>query len=461
MKTKRPKTEDREPATLQGGGIVAAKVRCGLMEDPGGPDEILTAENTRDVIREHYEDAAAQILQRWQSRGRDHREKLTKWKGGPCPVDLLNNSILTVWEYPGALGEIGLHYPPLRKRATVEDAAARVKSATDETDFAGQVEAETNRRLPVIEAHEVIERGLRSAGVILSRAAADVADVSPAAIEAGLTALRRAYEPNPTGYGTASGVEYPSVNSPLWPDCMTGRDWQKLGEPLRGDLVRLRDSLVALNHTTGKAAGKTAPDKVTAPAPSNAFTRDGEIWNIRYEGRDLPTVRHRKGMTYIAALLKSKGMPISAQDLSDMENGLPAEGVSRNGDSSAALAEEVGTGGGKQAVYDARAIADMRTELEAITARLGDGDLSDLQRDKLEDDREGIEKTLKHARIEKGGLSFEGKESKQPRQAVAGCIDTAIKAIEETTGNAELSLHLRNAIDKGNDCRYTGGLKWA
>jgi len=254
MKTKRPKTEDREPATLQGGGIVAAKIRCILMEDPGGPDEILTADNTRDVIREHYEDAAAQILQCWQSRGRDHREKLTKWKGGPCPRDMLTDALLTVWEYPGALGEIGLHYPPLRKRATVEDAAARVKSATDETDFAGQVEAEMNRRLPVIEAHGVIERGLRSAGVILSRAAADVADVSPAAIAAGLTALRRAYEPNPTGYGTASGVAYPSDNFPLWPDCMTGRDWQKLGEPFRGDLVRLRDSLVALNHTTGKTA---------------------------------------------------------------------------------------------------------------------------------------------------------------------------------------------------------------
>jgi hypothetical protein len=254
MKTKRPKTEDREPATLQGGGIVAAKIRCILMEDPGGPDEILTADNTRDVIREHYEDAAAQILQCWQSRGRDHREKLTKWKGGPCPRDMLTDALLTVWEYPGALGEIGLHYPPLRKRATVEDAAARVKSATDETDFAGQVEAEMNRRLPVIEAHGVIERGLRSAGVILSRAAADVADVSPAAIAAGLTALRRAYEPNPTGYGTASGVAYPSDNFPLWPDCMTGRDWQKLGEPFRSDLVRLRDSLVALNHATGRAA---------------------------------------------------------------------------------------------------------------------------------------------------------------------------------------------------------------
>jgi hypothetical protein len=87
-------------------------------------------------------------------------------------------------------------------------------------------------------------------------------------------------------------VAYPSDNFPLWPDCMTGRDWQKLGEPFRGDLVRLRDSLVALNHATGKVAGKSAqtedrPDRAPIATPSDQL--EAEI--LRILNRDMNNTR--------------------------------------------------------------------------------------------------------------------------------------------------------------------------
>lgn len=261
------KNENEPKADLQGGAIVAAKVRCELAVDPAQPGP-LTRDNTRDVIREHHEGEARAILQQWRSRNGDMRDGFRAWTeaGGPCPVNLMNAALLTVWEYPRALGEIGMHFRGLRTRATLEDAAARIGGTTVEADIARSIEANMTRALPVAEAASVVESALRTAGVILSRAAADIEGVTPAAIENGLMALRRTYEAAPDRDGTESGVAFPSVNSPLWPDCMTARDWDRQGEPGKTDLLRLRDALVALNHSTGKTPDKAAPETTNGTA---------------------------------------------------------------------------------------------------------------------------------------------------------------------------------------------------
>ncbi len=214
-----------EPARLHGGGITAAKLRCELQADPVDKSEALTRDNTRDVIIADYEDAARQWVEPLRKDARKLWDGRKQWAeaGGPCPADLLTSAIVSVQCYPGHMGGLGMDYAPAREAQSVRQCLAALDSV------------------------------MRCARVILSAAASD-SDMDPAAIESGIVALRKAYEPQPNMNGTTSGIAYPrDVNAGPWPECM---DWRQVPAHMEADLRRLADSLVRLNHSTGKTAAK-------------------------------------------------------------------------------------------------------------------------------------------------------------------------------------------------------------
>ena len=80
--------------------------------------------------------------------------------------------------------------------------------------------------------------------------------------------------------------------------------------------------------------------------PQYVLRRNGDVWNIVFEGHELPPVRHLAGMTYIAELIKAKGMPISAADLYRIEHPPTGEALDAAHKDKDEIAMAYGTGGG-------------------------------------------------------------------------------------------------------------------
>jgi hypothetical protein len=186
------------------------------------PDAILLTREqfTGDPIA----DGAAEDAAHWLPVLRDEAEALeAAWRaccesGGAVDSDTLNKALVCVMAYPSHLAEIGMQHAPARTR---RDVAL---------------------------AYDVTERRLRRALVILSRVATERGH-DPAPVEAGGWALREAYKPDPTGNGTATGIDYPRD---LWPEAMTGAEWERLPDEVRRGLRGLRDALARLNHASGE-----------------------------------------------------------------------------------------------------------------------------------------------------------------------------------------------------------------
>ncbi len=378
------------------------------------------ANEPRDVIREHHEEAAARVIRRpWDGLdGEAKQAAVREWatqrdarkgalddcirRGAPPPYTRLLEALFAARDYPEALGEIGLHDPALRESPVVRKAVA------------------------AIEAH------FREARRILLHAARVAGAETAVAVEIGLDALRTAYAPDPTGYGTATGIGY---NRGTWPDCMEATDWAQLAEPIRGDLARLRDALARLN-----CASAERPATATNPAPY-MFRRDGDFWALSFEGREQPRVRHLAGMTYIKALLCRPGEPIPCRDLYEIENPRPPD--ARTDGDGGALAAEYGTGGRAQRMIEGATEAELKRALAGIREMLNGGDLSEHERDGLEGLADAIEQALANR-----GDTFEPKDRKGPRQAVCAAIARAEDAVANATNDRELVRHLHNAITK-------------
>lgn len=90
-----------------------------------------------------------------------------------------------------------------------------------------------------------------------------------------------------------------------------------------------RERLIAQagrQHST--PAEVTDQPRELKPTPEHVFRRRGDFWQIVFEGRELPPIRHVTGMTYIRALLARPGRTFAALDLYEMENPPPPEAVS-------------------------------------------------------------------------------------------------------------------------------------
>lgn len=192
------------------------------------------------------------------------------------------------------------------------------------------------------------------------------------------------------------------------------------------------------------------------PPHANLFRRDGDVWQLVFEGRKIEAVRHLAGMTYIRALLSRPGDDLPARDLYEIENPPPPEAVARLKTLDRDACAHYGTGGKAQRICEGQTPDNLRKAKTALQDKLEGEDLSDKQRDGIEQDIEAIDDALKDSRLAK----FEPKEKKQPRQAVAARIEAAIDGIADKPCGANLAKHLRRAIQKGQSLSYAEGLTW-
>jgi hypothetical protein len=226
MTTKRAKTEKTKT------GVTA---RTPETKATPPPAILLTRDQfTGDPIADHAAEGAALLLPvlRDESKTMEPAWRACCKAGGRVPQDLLNKALVRVASYPEDMGLIGMDCATARKRRDV--ALAR----------------------------DTLERLLRRALAILGKAATECGG-DPAAIEAGGLALREAYKPHLKHGGTATGIPYPRG---LWPACMDAESWGALPEPLRSDIVRLRDA-------PGDLAAARAAESLRRLSPDNAILR--------------------------------------------------------------------------------------------------------------------------------------------------------------------------------------------
>ena len=239
-------------------------------------------------------------------------------------------------------------------------------------------------------------------------------------------------------------------------------------EPDDGPLTldERRDVISILDVLHGrKSCEYMAVDEAAAPSIYDAandedciFRRMGENWQIRYDGRDLPLVRHRKGMIYIRELLSRPLDQITAAELSAIANP-PSPDVLDipRADEGASIEEARGNGGSRHEILDKATKDDLVLLKDEILSRREGAESGD-KRAQYDDDLKEVDEwlRLKDVNAHRGGAVFESKADKNPRQAVSDAIQRAIQAI----GDDKLMRFLTMAIKKGAKCVYTGGQEW-
>lgn len=190
----------------------------------------------------------------------------------------------------------------------------------------------------------------------------------------------------------------------------------------------------------------------------------GDFWHIVFEGQALPQVRHLAGLTYLRAILASPGRQVSALALYRLENPPPPEEVTPNkGEALDPAARKwYGTGGTAQRVMEGLSPEKLRACKAALEATLENEDLSDKQRDCIDEKIKMFDKELNTAHVARatGGATFEPKIAKGPRQSVAASINYALDVIADKPNGGNLAKHLHGAVIKGKTLSYVGGLTW-
>lgn len=222
----------------------------------------------------------------------------------------------------------------------------------------------------------------------------------------------------------------------------------------------------ALRWLAAKDAAKPAEKtrREQEPKSKYVFRRrgdNGDFWQIVFDGRELPPVRHVAGMTYLHALLARPGHTFAALDLYRMENPPPPETVSPSKENALDWEDrdQYGTGGSQSIVMDARMRKEIAERIDELKKMIEDPDLDLEEKDECREELRKLDKarTAGHVATATGGISFEDKETRNPRQTVAKAIGKAIDVLVEQSGS--LVKHLA-AIRKGKNLVYTGGLTW-
>lgn len=197
------------------------------------------------------------------------------------------------------------------------------------------------------------------------------------------------------------------------------------------DIPRLRRQVADTRAGTDAAA---VPVVAAVVAPANVFRREGELWTVAYQGTSA-SVRDRKGMHDIAALLAAPGRGVHVLEL------LAARGEPRL---------DRGADPGLDATAVAgyrRRLADLEDELDEAQ-RFADTGRADRARDELEAITSHLSAAL--------GL---GRRPRQPgdpveraRKTVWRRMRTSIDSIGSQ--HAALARHLERSLNTGTFCSY-------
>jgi hypothetical protein len=187
---------------------------------------------------------------------------------------------------------------------------------------------------------------------------------------------------------------------------------------------------------------------------SGAFRKEGEYWTVAW-AKSESKLKHRKGLDYIAYLLRHPGQEFGAIDLISaiQPGGLAKGSTSRDGTHQEhdGIARSLGDAG---AILDAtakeqykRRLQDLREDLESAER---DNDLSGA--DKARAEIEFIEGEVVAA-VGLGGRDRKSSShAERARLAVTKAIKTAISRIREV--DSELGKHLSLSIQTGYFCTY-------
>jgi hypothetical protein len=210
------------------------------------------------------------------------------------------------------------------------------------------------------------------------------------------------------------------------------------------DLQQSREAGVIANATLSKECPSTTPDCARAEPtlPVRIFRREEDFWMLQYEGKAV-RLRHLKGFTLIACLLRSPGRSFLASELA--------------GCSGQVGGEDFGTANhtGDSPILDNKAKASYRERLRQLREELEEArSYNDQARmTKLEDDIAFLTRELARALGIFGHDREFPSEPERARLRVTNCMRAAIKRVSSV--HPPLGRHLTNSIKTGLFCSYS------
>jgi tetratricopeptide (TPR) repeat protein len=222
----------------------------------------------------------------------------------------------------------------------------------------------------------------------------------------------------------------------------------------------IRCKMASKDEISHAAVASTRGPEGTAVQHHGVFSKEGDFWRVGFEN-DSFTLRHSKGLSYLAQLLRFPGREFHAQDLihgiagdSDdtsvrLESSLP-----RGEDALAAAGLHTGDLGDAGEMLDDQAKAQYRRRLEELRDELKEAkSLGNVARaEQAESEIEALTAELSRA-VGLGGRDRKAASaSERARQSVTHAIKSALDRIEEN--HHELGAVLLRRISTGTFCAY-------
>jgi len=194
-------------------------------------------------------------------------------------------------------------------------------------------------------------------------------------------------------------------------------------------------ALVARIESEGGASGPPPAAGDGGPEPDHVFRRDGEVWMLRYGGREV-RLRDSKGLRDLHALLTRPGTAVAALDLVGAAPGLMA------------VASDTGE------VIDAQARSAYRQRLRELEEAAAEADAAaDIERSaRIAAERDALVEALTQAYGLGGRVRRPGSAAERARTAVTARIKDAIRRIGDA--HPELGRHLTRSVRTGTFCVY-------
>jgi hypothetical protein len=190
-----------------------------------------------------------------------------------------------------------------------------------------------------------------------------------------------------------------------------------------------------IERETGRPpqTGRGAPQRAASNCPEGIFRRDGEVWTLRYGGREI-RLRDSKGLRDLHALLTRPGTAVAALDLA-APGPVPAE-------------PDTGE------VIDAQARAAYRHRLSELEEAAAEADAAaDIERSaRVATERDALVEALTQAYGLGGRIRRTGSAAERARTAVTARIRDAIRRIGAE--HPDLGRHLSRSVRTGTFCTY-------
>jgi hypothetical protein len=201
----------------------------------------------------------------------------------------------------------------------------------------------------------------------------------------------------------------------------------------------------------------------SVPTHRGVFSREGEFWRIAYDGESFG-LRHSKGLTYLAQLLRFPGTEFHALDLVEGIVGAASDpddilvgarsSLPHGDDALASAGIHIGDLGDAGEMLDEQAKTQYKRRLDELREELDEakrlGNVSRAERAEIEID--ALTAELSRA-VGLGGRNRRAASaSERARQSVTHAIKSAIERIGEN--HRPLGAFLSRCVKTGNSCTY-------